>query len=682
MIVVVSLALNGWGLAAMGWGNAYYAAAVRSMGSSWHSVFFASFDSGGYVSVDKPPFALWVQVVSSKLFGYSQLSLLVPEVLAGTATVWLLFWGVRRSWGVTAGLIAAAVLAVTPITVVVAHSNNTDPVLVLLMTAAAVTVMEAIRTGRLRWFVLACALAGCAMTTKMLAAAPVMPGILVAFGWCSPTHWRPRIRQFLIGALTMATVGMWWFVAVQATPPSDRPYVGSTQTNSVFELAFERNGVNQVDGEGTPGFKPRRERPAFDRSEAPADGVRPASDRPATPADFALPGFDRSGGLPFPIGGNARRGGPFGLGFTSGTPGVTRLLNRELGAQVGWMVPFAVIGALLALWSTRLRRSPRLGALVVLGCWFGAGAIVFSFTRGIVHPYYMSALAPPLAGLVGAGAATVRFDLEAGRRRVVIGLVAIALTGWAQWTIWRRFDWNRWVSVFAAIAVATVITIIVVAWLNAVRTRTVPSRRRAITGIFAVVAALLIAPIVWTVGSLRSGVNGPLPFAQPVRNRVSASTGNQITPNGGFQFPSISVASLVAYLEPHRAGERWDLAVQSAGPAEELIITSGQSVMAIGGFVGSDPIATADQLRAFVRNGELRYFLLSTGSGGGLIPGLLGLADNTTWVADGCRVVSSDVWEHGASQDTARPGTQAFPGGPTAAAFQLYDCRGFRSAAP
>ncbi|MCU1366710.1 MAG: glycosyltransferase family 39 protein, partial [Ilumatobacteraceae bacterium] len=175
LVVAVSITTNSWGLSAMGWGNAYYSAAVRSMGTSWHNFIFASFDAGGYVSVDKPPFSLWVQVISAKIFGYSELALLLPEVLAGAAAVWLLYWGLRRTWGTTAGLVGAAALAVTPINVVINHSNNTDSVLVLLMTAAAVTAMEAVRTGRLRWLLGACVLAGCAMTTKMLAAAPVMP---------------------------------------------------------------------------------------------------------------------------------------------------------------------------------------------------------------------------------------------------------------------------------------------------------------------------------------------------------------------------------------------------------------------------------------------------------------------------------------------------------------------------
>ncbi|MCU1390626.1 MAG: glycosyltransferase family 39 protein [Ilumatobacteraceae bacterium] len=678
--MAVSITTNAWGLSAMGWGNAYYSAAVRSMGTSWHNFIFASFDAGGYVSVDKPPFSLWVQVISAKIFGYSELALLLPEVLAGAAAVWLLYWGLRRTWGTTAGLVGAAALAVTPINVVINHSNNTDSVLVLLMTAAAVTAMEAVRTGRLRWLLGACVLAGCAMTTKMLAAAPVMPGLLIAFGWCAPVRWRVRLGQVVVGALTLATVGLWWFVAVQATPAGARPYVGSTQTNSVFELAFERNGLKQVAGlaTGLPigGNHPPSRPPDIGAGSADArPRPRPAVDAPLLSPSATLSQVpDRGEGLP--LSRNRANPATVGLGFVSGTPGVSRLLNRELGSEIGWLIPLGVVGALAGLWSTRLRRSPRLGALLVLGCWFGAGAIVFSSTKGVLHPYYLAGVGPPLAGLVGIGVATFRFDLEAGRRRALIWVAALGLTAWAQWVIWRRFDWRTWFVVIAVVAIAAAMAAVVIGWLARRRNSVVSTQPRpALVITAASVVAVLLAPAMWTQGSLQAGVSGPLPFAFPERMPTGGPTANQITPNGGFEFPSISVPSLDSYLSEHNTGERWDLAVQSAGPAEELIISSGEPVMAIGGFVGSDPIQSQAQVQDKVRAGELRYFLLSSGARG-LIPGLFDNLDSVTWVVKRCAIVSSDVWEHHAKEDTAEPGTQAFPGGPTASKFTLFDCKG------
>ncbi len=623
-IVGLSAACNAWGLANLGWGNAYYSAAVRSMGSSWHSFFFASFDAGGFVSVDKPPLSLWVQVVSTKLFGYSRWSVLMPEVLAGAAAVWLLYWGLRRSWGRTAGIVGAAALALMPINVAVNHTNNTDAVLVLLMTAAAVAGIEAVRNGSIRWLVAACALAGCAMTSKMLAAAPVMPAILIAYAWCAPSTLRVavRLRRLAVGAAVMAAVGLWWFVAVQLTPVNDRPYVGSTKTNSVFELAFERNGVHQVEGD-------------------PGSGV--------------------SRSIPT-------------LGFSGGPAAPLRLLDRALGTQLGWLIPLGVVGAVAALVSTRARRSPRLGALVIMASWFAAGAIVYSWTAGVFHPYYLAGIGPPLAALVGIGIATFRFDLES-RSRIggVLALLALGLTAWAQWVIWRRFVWRTWFIVIATVAMVAVIVAGAVVWRRLGRTRVGPGRASVGLAVVTTIAVLL-APAMWVQGSEAAGFSGALPYAHPTPQGIVTTPANHIAPNGGLQFPAINVEALVQYLRSQRAGERWIVAVPSAAAAEEIVITAGESVMAVGGFLGSDQIASANDLQQMVRQGQLRFFLLATNGIGSF--SLFTGGDRTGWVVKACPQVVASAWQGDAPVDTEKPGSTAFVGGPRAAGYALYDCRG------
>src|SRR5258708_2184579 len=90
--LAVSAALNLWNLAQNGYSNLYYAVAVQSMLQNWHNFFFASYDAGGFITVDKPPVALWVQAISAKIFGFSSLSLLMPEALAGVASVALVYF--------------------------------------------------------------------------------------------------------------------------------------------------------------------------------------------------------------------------------------------------------------------------------------------------------------------------------------------------------------------------------------------------------------------------------------------------------------------------------------------------------------------------------------------------------------------------------------------------------------
>ncbi len=613
LIAGLSAVLNSWGIAQMGWGNGYYSAAVRSMGQNLHAFFFASFDSEGYVSVDKPPFSLWVQTISTKILGFNRLAVLLPQVVAGVAAVVLLYVGLNRTWGRTAAIAGSFTLAITPIFVMINHSNNTDAVLVLTMTGAAVTALEAVRRGSLRWLLAAAALAGCAMTAKMLAAVFVMPGLIVAYVWCAPRSWRTRVAHGAAGAAVIAVVGLSWFTAVRWTAPDARPYVGSTQTNSVFELAFERNGVNQVEGNG--------------------------------------------------FGGGRGRGGPGGRGFGGGVSGATRLVNPELGAQAGWLVVFGTVGALGALAATGLRGSRRLGAIVVFGGWFTGSAIVFSITKGIVHPYYLAGLAPPLAGLVGIGVAQMRDDVRNRRKRAAWFAGAVVATGLVQRSIWRHDPWLGWVG-FAVAAGGVVAGAVV---LGAVVSA--GSHRRVLRRVapVAAVAAMSVAPAWWTVGSLRHGVSGTLPYASPLSSGFAQRTARGVIPNGGFTFPESDPAKLVAYIRSKAPNLRWVVAVQSAAQAEDIIITTGQPVMALGGFIGNDPIQTEAQVKARIAAGELRYFLVPNGSGAGFGRN----SRNAAWVPSECSAVPADEWLH---PDTATTNGAVFPAGPSSAAFDLYDC--------
>lgn len=683
--VIVAAVANTWALTSAGWGNAYYAAAVRSMSGSWHDFFFASFDAG-FVSVDKPPLSLWVQVASVKILGYSQAAVLLPQALAGVAAVVLLGVGVGRSWGRLAGAVAALALATTPMAVMVAHSNNTDAVLVLCMTAAAVAAMEAARAGRLRWLLIACVCGGLAVTAKMAAAVPVLPGILGAYLWCAPRHWRVRVVHALGGALVLVASGGWWFTAVALTDADHRPYVGSTRTNSVFELAVERNGVNQVEGSGPdagPG-RGRMGRPEGNPGSSPgatagptgalggllpgipvggADGGPPGGGAGSGPVQGGPPGSGRpgSGGLGFgPPGGGP---GGAGLGFGGGEPGPLRLLNRDLGAQAGWLIPLAAAAALGVVVLVGWRGSPRLGSAMVLGAWALAAGLIFSRTQGILHPYYTAQLAPPLAGLSGMGVAAHR-GLAARRgwtARIGRAILPTALlvTAWTQRMLLQRFDWRPWL-------VPLTVCALIICALVMIPGRTSLTR----PALVAVAVAPLVAPAMWTQGSLASGVNPMLPYADPVRTATVRRLGGGVTPNGGTRFPTSDTARLVSWLRRHRNGERYLVAVPSAAVAEPIIIGSGDPVMTLGGFIGGDPILTADGLRARVGAGEVRYVLASSGGPGGM-GGPFGSNAAMSWVTSSCLVVDAAEW--GGDQNVTGA-EAAFAGGPSGAGFTLYDC--------
>ena len=84
-IVAIALALRLWRLGDTGFITPYYLAGVRSMMVSWHNFFFNSFDPAGFVSLDKPPVAFWVQTAAAEIFGFSPVAALLPQAIEGVA---------------------------------------------------------------------------------------------------------------------------------------------------------------------------------------------------------------------------------------------------------------------------------------------------------------------------------------------------------------------------------------------------------------------------------------------------------------------------------------------------------------------------------------------------------------------------------------------------------------------
>jgi 4-amino-4-deoxy-L-arabinose transferase-like glycosyltransferase len=465
LAAVMSLAavLNLWALARNGWANTYYAAAVKSMSTSWHDFLFASLDKGGVMTVDKPPLALWVQALSVRVFGFHPLSMLVPQALMGVASVALVYDLVRRRFGRVGGFVAGLALALTPITVAISRHNNPDALLVLCLVAAlwcTVRALERAPAGRgTRWLVAAGVCVGLGFETKMLVALVVVPGIAAAWLWLNwnPAHPRGRwhaLRQLLAGGAAMTLVGGAWPLLVELTPAADRPWVSGTSNNTILSLIFEYNGVGRVDGQ--------------------------------------------SGGP----GGTGPGGGSNSL--FGGATGPLRLLNSALGGQAGWLLGFALVSAMAILVASRLRRTDaRSGWLIAVGGAFAVTAVLFSFASGIFHPYYVSLLAPFGAALVGAGAGQL---ISGGVNARIVGPVAIIVGVVVELVV--RADYPGQLTWLPPV-------LIVVGLLAALSLLAFSSRAVRIGATGAVVAALLAAPAVWALDTLGHATSSTFPAGGP-----------------------------------------------------------------------------------------------------------------------------------------------------------------------
>ncbi|MFL6098963.1 MAG: glycosyltransferase family 39 protein [Actinomycetales bacterium] len=299
-----------WGLSANGWANAFYSAAMQAGTKSWAAFFFGSSDAGGSITVDKPPASLWVMEVSARIFGVSSWSILVPEALMGVASVYLLYLTVRRWAGSGAGLLAGLALAATPVATLMFRFNNPDAMLVLLMVAAVYATTRAIdaavRRSGTRWLALAGALVGLAFLTKSLQALLVVPGLALVYLIVAPTSLRRRLFQLVVAGVAMLVSGLWWVVVVTLVPASSRPYIGGSQTNSVWELIWGYNGLGRLTGEET---------------------------------------------------GSVGGGGTNGAGMW-GSTGLTRLFDGDIGGQIAWLLPAALVLLVPASGSPGARPAP------------------------------------------------------------------------------------------------------------------------------------------------------------------------------------------------------------------------------------------------------------------------------------------------------------------------------------
>ena len=553
-----------WGLGSSGWANDYYAAAAQAATQDWKAWLFGSLDAGNAITVDKPPAALWVMGLFGRLFGFSSFTMLLPEALMGVAAVGLLYLTVRRTSGPTAGLIAGAALAVTPVAALMFRYNNPDALLVLLLVAAASCMVRAIQTASTRWIALVGLIVGFAFLTKMLQAFLIVPGLALAFLVAAPVGLWKRIGKLLVGAATMVVSGGWYIALVSLWPADSRPFIGGSTDNSLLQLALGYNGIQRIaGGEGTPGGGPG--------------------------------------------------GGPKGANlFFGGEPGIGRLFGSSMGVEASWLLPAALIGLAAGIWFTR--RTARTGSvragLLLWGGWLLVTGAVFSFMDGTVHPYYTVALAPAVAALVGISAV----ELWRGRAflmpRIVLAVMAAGTGVWAFILLDRTPDWLpalRWIVLAGSIVVAAVIAV------GAHRLG-----RAAVILVAAAALSGLAAPTAFSIYNVTQTHSGPGTMSGPSRDAGFGGGGpggpggpGGHGPGGGDE----NNAALAQLLEG--TDTRWAAAGIGSMGVSGLELKTGASIMAIGGFSVGDTSPTLAQFQAYVADHEVRYFIASDRGGPG-----------------------------------------------------------------
>ena len=574
--ILLATVLDTWALGQNGYANIYYSAGVKAMLASWHNFFFLAADPGGLISIDKPPLGLWLQVLSAKLFGFAPLPLLLPEALAGVATVAALFLIVRPRFGALAAGAAALTLAGFPAFVAVSRDNNVDTLLILLMTLACGAALRASETGRLRALLASAVLVALAFNTKALAAYLVVPPIAAAYLCCAPGPLRRRATHLLLAGLLCGALSFAWMAAVELTPESGRPFVGSSTNNSELGLTFGYNGLGRARGQhGGPGAVVDRE--VLPEVEAHARHSKATATALPKPAPHSAPKLAQT-----------ITAGPIAFGDS---PGPLRLFGSGFGDQGAWMLAFALVGMLAIALTRPARRDPRLAGLIVFGGFLLCEAIFLSFSRGIVHPYYLSALAPGTAAMAGGGLAAMIRGEQRLRRLAILAALTTAAT---QVVLLHR---AHYMLIWQAILIALVLAGVLTAALR---------RQFSRAGVLAMLAVLLFAPTVYAASTWRSPVEGTFPAAGP----------RAVPGNGGAGLSREQLATddaLIAYVLAHGgADQRFQLLTQASLTADSPILL-GVRAAALGGYGGVDPALDGPALGRLVASGEARYVVLGGG---------------------------------------------------------------------
>ncbi|MGW7819191.1 glycosyltransferase family 39 protein [Streptomyces puniciscabiei] len=629
-ILLLAAVLYTWNLSGSGL-NSFYSAAIYSGTQNWKAWFFGSLDAGNFLTVDKPPFADMVMSLSCRIFGFGTWQMMLPEVAAGLATIWILHSSVKRAFGHAAAAVAALVLALTPITVAINRDNNPDTILVLLMTGGAALALRAVRNGRLLPLLGSAVCFGLAFNTKMLAGYIALPAVFAVYLLAARPQLVRRIVNLLTAGVVLAVSSFWWAVAVSLVPASQRPYIGGSTDGTAWNLITGYNGLGRI------------------------------------------------------FGGEGNGGGGGGGGF-SGSAGLGRMFNDILGGQISWLIPFAAVALVSGL--ILCGRAPRTdltrAALVLWGGWTVLHYVTFATAEGTMHPYYTTALAPGIAALCGGGGVLLLRAFRADKRWAWVLPAGLAVTAiWAVVLLRRASGWHTWLWPAVGVVMAAAIAGLLV-FRSGRRVRLLAASVAA-----AVVAALAgPAAYAWSVPSgSGGGMSGVNPTAGPSTGggfgggprggggrggfpgggELPGRNGGQGTGNaeaaGGFpggmpngaphgEVPGAgqgasggtasggrapggpigergrvgggpggmgagASSSLIAYLKKHQDGATWLLAVSNSQSAARIELSARVPVISMWGFTGTDGAMTVAKLKDLVRKGELHYVQLGGGMMGG-----------------------------------------------------------------
>jgi 4-amino-4-deoxy-L-arabinose transferase-like glycosyltransferase len=566
----------------------FYGGAARSMAMNLHNFVYGAADPWGTVSVDKLPGALWFQALSLRIFGFHVWALVLPQVVEGMLTVLVLSRAVRRVAGAGAGLVAAVVMAGSPVVILLDRGNISDSLLILLLVLAADATIRACQSGKLRSLLWAGALVGFAFQAKMLQAWVVLPALFLAYLVAAPAaSFLRRVWHVATATLMVAVVSLSYMSAVSLVPQQSRPYVDGSCNDSVFNQVFSYNGFSRLGS-------------TFAHQGA---GCSRTSTWLITLAAYA----NRSGV------------GTGGIGASW-----DRLLQGPFGHDAAWLLLPTVVAA---VWLFVLRRrTPRTdiqrAALILWSVWL---VVTFGFFSGgqFLNSYYLAALIPPVAALCGMGA------LAAWQRRrlrsVRVALIALTIATVAVTVALVPGYVGVRTSIIGSAIVVGLLAVVVLA--GSLRAGHDSARAVSVGPALAAVAMLL--GTLWASGIVVAARLSPFdsPYAPALVNTYTQAFATQ------FPVDQKELGTFVEGVPSDRAAD----VLETSRSTGFYVLATGHEFLPVGGFSGRVPAPSLPAFIKLVALGRVQRVTVTTKP--------LTNAPDLRWVASHCRQHGPSVYD-------------------------------------
>ncbi len=611
------------------------------MTQSWHNFFYASAEPGGSVTVDKPPLGLQIETLFALVFGVSGFSTVLPNILAGVLSVPLLYHLVKKHFGKVAGLVAALVVAATPVVFAADRNNTQDGLLTFFLLLAAWAFIKAVESGKARWLFLGAVIVGLGFNIKMLQAYLPVPAFFALYFLGAKVGWFKKIGLTFAALTVMAAVSLSWALIVDSVPADQRPYIGSSRDNSVMGLITGHNGTSRLFGgrgpnQQTPPSGPQAG-PAFDGPDGFNPNASPDNPNGQVSAD--------DGGQNPPM-----------FSWETGAPGLWRFFQPPLAAEMSWLLPFALFSLVVIAFQSRLKLPVESDAhlgLLLWGGWLMTCVVFFSMVSGIFHSYYVVMLAPALGGVVGGGFGLLWKKQVEGHARsgwwLTLGVAAtVAFQIFLAWQYGVNAIWMP--LAFILVALATILLFVSLL-------RSSNSLPRAAFSLLLI--ALMIVPLAWSALTVADGTGANLPAAYGVSGGPGGRVPDGVKNAAPAQAPGNNASdAMLEFLQANTQGMKYLLAVPSSGMGARYVIATGRPVLYMGGFGGNDNVVSVEDLAQMVEDGELRFVLFGGGQGD--------KQEISSWLQSSCTVVEQ-FSQQGAGQFQSQ--------GPNQGGQVLYDCK-------